>query len=397
MTIGLRLSHHDKNFNFSARLHGGSLAVCFWGSGFIRVLKKYSEEYKLTVVREIERCGSVTAVERTIGIQRSLLYRWYKKLRGPAWGPAQRSGEARSGGGEGVAAGSVLRPWKRFDDEFKIAAVREVESGKSVAEVARLLELDKATVYNWHKQFSSRVKQTSAAETETVEELQARLLEQEQTRKREAEQRGNEEREERARIAGIIADPLIWLQNHTQTRDSHWREAKAKSPYRPFPDKPYFRPLMEALQREPTLFIEKSRDMMISWLFAGLFTHTAMTTEGIEILFQSQKEDKAFELVGYAKTLYERQAPELRKAYPLAKSLRQMADGELEFANGSRIIGIPGGGDQIRSYHPWGLFMDEAAFMPEAGEAYDHAVPVCQKIVVVSSAGPRWFADFVGS
>ncbi len=58
---------------------------------------------------------------------------------------------------------------------------------------------------------------------------------------------------------------------------------------------------------------------------------------------------------------------------------------------------FPGDRDQIRSYHSWGLFMDEAAFMPEAGEAYDHAVPVCQKIVVVSSAGPGWFADFVNS
>jgi hypothetical protein len=36
-----------------------------------------------------------------------------------------------------------------------------------------------------------------------------------------------------------------------------------------------------------------------------------------------------------------------------------------------------------------------AAFQPEAGEAYDAAVPVCEKIVVVSSVGPGWFADFV--
>jgi hypothetical protein len=67
---------------------------------------------------------------------------------------------------------------------------------------------------------------------------------------------------------------------------------------------------------------------------------------------------------------------------------------KLEFVNGSRIIGIPEGADQIRSYHPWGLLMDEAAFQPEAGDAYGAAVPVCQKIIVVSSAGPGWFADF---
>jgi len=101
------------------------------------------------------------------------------------------------------------------------------------------------------------------------------------------------------------------------------------------------------------------------------------------------------ELVAYAKTLYERQKPAISEAYPLARKMTEQADGVLEFANGSRIVGIPGGADQIRSYHPWGLFQDEAAFMPEAGKAYDHAVPVCQKIVVVSSAGPGWFADFV--
>src|SRR5207302_10070229 len=61
------------------------------------------------------------------------------------------------------------------------------------------------------------------------------------------------------------------------------------------------------------LFVEKSRDMMASWLFVGLFTHAAMTTPGIEVLFQSQKEEKAFELVDYAKILYEQQHELLRK------------------------------------------------------------------------------------
>src|SRR5437016_2762958 len=196
-------------------------------------------------------------------------------------------------------------------------------------------------------------------------------------------------------VAEMVADPLGWLQNYTQTRDSHWREAGAKSPYRPFPKKAYFCPIVERFQKEQVLFIEKSRDMMISWLCVGLFTHAAMTTEGIEVLFQSQKEEKAFELVEYAKILYERQHPAIQKAYPLKR--KHQAAGILEFAHGSRIIGIPGGGDQMRSYHPWGLFQDEAAFMPEAGESYDHAVPVCQKIVVVSSAGPGWFADFVNN
>ena len=49
-----------------------------------------------------------------------------------------------------------------------------------------------------------------------------------------------------------------------RTSDSHWRESGATNPYRPFPDKPYFRAVLDEIQREPVLFIEKSRDMMIA-------------------------------------------------------------------------------------------------------------------------------------
>ena len=192
-----------------------------------------------------------------------------------------------------------------------------------------------------------------------------------------------------------VFDPLVWLQQYTCTKDSHWKEAGAGTPYRPFPDKPYFRFVLDEIHRNKVLLIEKSRDMMLSWLCVGYFTHAAITTERREVLFQSQKEDKAAELIDYARILYEQQPQALKQRSPLAKPLRSQSSLKLEFANGSRLVGIPEGADQIRSYHPWGLLMDEAAFQPEAGEAYDAAVPVCEKIVVVSSAGPGWFADFV--
>ena len=70
-------------------------------------------------------------------------------------------------------------------------------------------------------------------------------------------------------------------------------------------------------------------------------------------------------------------APHLKDDSPLAKPLRSQSSLKLEFANGSRLVDIPEGADQIRSYHPWGLFMDEAAFQPQAGEAYDAAVSRC--------------------
>jgi len=96
------------------------------------------------------------------------------------------------------------------------------------------------------------------------------------------------------------------------------------------------------------MIIEKSRDLMISWLCVGFFTHAAMTNDQREVLFQSQKEDKAAELVDYAKTLYEEQDQQLKRRFPLAKPLREQAALRLEFGNGSRITGIPEGADQIR-------------------------------------------------
>jgi len=139
-----------------------------------------------------------------------------------------------------------------------------------------------------------------------------------------------------AKSSSQSLNPLIWLQRHTRTRDSHWRESGASSPYRSFPEKPYFPALIQIFQAEPFIFIEKSRDMMLSWLCVGFFTHAAMTNDQREVLFQSQKEDKTAELVEYAKTLYEQQEEPLKRQFPLAQAALK-----LEFANGSRIVGIP--------------------------------------------------------
>jgi hypothetical protein len=198
-------------------------------------------------------------------------------------------------------------------------------------------------------------------------------------------------------VAGKVRDPLIWLQHHTQTKDAHWRDAGAKSPYRPFPDKPYFRPIVEALQREPVVFCAKSRDLMLSWLFVGYFTHDCMTTPGVEVLFQSLTEDKAAELVDYAKILYSRQDQDLKKLYPLDVPLAKQGRLELNFRHGNRIVGIPHGADKIRSYHPTALFIDEAAFVSDAGQSYDEAIAACQKIAVLSSANTGWFESVVVS
>ena len=199
------------------------------------------------------------------------------------------------------------------------------------------------------------------------------------------------------RVRLKVRDALYWLQHYTQTKDPHWREVGALSPYRAFPDKPYFRPIIKALLREPILFCAKSRDLMLSWLFVGFFTHDCMTNPGVEVLFQSQTEEKAAELVDYAKCLYDRQDDDIKALYPLAQPLGKQSRLELNFGGGNRIVGIPHGADKIRSYHPTGLLMDEAAFIPDAGQSFDEAIAACQKIAVLSSANTGWFESVVVS
>jgi transposase-like protein len=349
----------------------------------------YAPEYMIEALRQIDSGKSVPEVASAFDIGLSTLYHAYQSAldgKFPGYKPTRTN---------------AVRTHRTFPDEFKIEIAKRVVAGESATKVAREIKVRRPIVQHWVDQLRGakpdpiRLKEADAAQV--VQEIHTEEVELQQ---REAERQHKMQkriRDVQDRVNLMIADPLIWMQQHTETKDSHWREHGFDSPYQRFPDLPYFRPLVEGFQREPVAFVAKSRNMLLSWLFTGLFTHAAMTVAGIEVRFQSQKEEKAFELVDYAKTLYDRQHPELKEAFPLAKELKLLADGELLFANGSRIVGIPGGADQIRSHHPWGLLMDEAAFMPEGLESYNNALPVCQKVVVLSSAGPGWFADTAAS
>ncbi len=133
---------------------------------------------------------------------------------------------------------------------------------------------------------------------------------------------------------------------------------------------------------------------MISWACVAYLTLQAMKTPYRGVLMQTQKEDKVIQLIEYAKYLYKTQPEWLQQAFPLAKPIDNQADLKLEFANGSYLAGIPGGADQIRSFHPWAYLNDESSFQPEAGECYHEALAVVKdKIIFNSSAGPGWYAD----
>lgn len=200
--------------------------------------------------------------------------------------------------------------------------------------------------------------------------------------------------EERSEAEEIIADwrcgedPLLWAQNFTFTENPKWKEQGLEFRAR-FPEKPYFRPLFNAFQQHKRLFTPKTREMLTSWCAMVWAAHQAQW-EKAEVIVQTDSEDKAKELVGYAECLYRNQEPWLKERHPLAGEASQLG---LDWKDGGRIFGIPKGEHKIRLYHPTIYIMDEAAFLPEAQQCYDAAHPVAGQIIAISSAGPGWFGD----
>jgi len=91
------------------------------------------------------------------------------------------------------------------------------------------------------------------------------------------------------------------------------------------------------------------------------------------------------------------QDDDIKAQYPPTQPLPKQSSLELNFVGGNRIVGIPHGADKIRSYHPTALLIDEAAFIPDAGQSFDEAIAACQKIAVLSSANTGWFESVVVS
>jgi hypothetical protein len=201
-----------------------------------------------------------------------------------------------------------------------------------------------------------------------------------------------------ARVREATSDIYRWVTVYTKTYNEHWQEEGRPSPYEPFPGPdvyPHIPYVFAILDQQRISLFEKSRDMMLSWACVAYLTRHAMVVPQRGVLFQTQKKDKAIQLVDYAKCLYEQQEDWLKAAFPLSKPMRAQPADSLTFAHGGYIRGLPGGADQIRSFHPWGYLNDESSFQPNAGECYNEALSVVKgKIVFNSSAGPGWYADF---
>jgi hypothetical protein len=193
-----------------------------------------------------------------------------------------------------------------------------------------------------------------------------------------------------------LKDKYFWLTQCTETEDNQ----DAENPYKPFPTRAYMKPLLDLLDAEPVVLIEKSRTMMASWLVAGWCAHHCFSNPAQTVLFQSQDEDRAVNLVRYVKCLWRRSLPQLKKHWAVKQDVDKQAYNTFQLANGSMFIGVVGDPNKVRSLHPSVYVCDEAAFMTQFEEAWSVVAGTrVPKMIALSSVapGPYWSLANEGS
>lgn len=195
-------------------------------------------------------------------------------------------------------------------------------------------------------------------------------------------------------IRAVNQDCYFWMTEETKTKDG--QPQKGVDPYRPFPKKPYIQPLLKVLDTEPTVFIEKSRTMMISWTVSAWAAHRGFTKPATKVIFQSADESRAVNDVEYVKELWKNSNPVLKERWKLKKDVDYQPQNSFSLANGSEFVAIVGDSGKIRSYHPTIYVLDEAALVEQAEESWMTALATnAPHMIALSSALPGWFFDHI--
>lgn len=210
------------------------------------------------------------------------------------------------------------------------------------------------------------------------------------------------------------------IKNFLHTKDEH----NIYHPTQPFPDLPYLRcivdmflvggriikpqearfclewglPLkdIEVLYDTSIVAVEKSRQVMITWVALAYILWRAKFMEHQLIMVQSKREADAQKLVCVKEsepdaarlTFMETHLPPHLRSVDFSRR-GATSKCNVYFDSGSHVWGIPEGGSIIRSHTPSLLFSDEAAFQPAFGEAYRAALPAIRgggQAIFVSSA-----------
>ena len=180
-----------------------------------------------------------------------------------------------------------------------------------------------------------------------------------------------------------------FLFNFVRTQDEHDQQY----PIKRIPKKKYIKELADLMQNEKMLLVEKSRQMMVSWLSCALCVWQAMYYPGQRIMIQSKKEGDADGLVDRCKFIYMNLPKEIRDKYPVKQPMAYL---KLIFMSNpvSTIQGTPQGADTLRQWTCSLIISDEMAFQEMAEDAFTASKPTLVgggRIICISTPNGRGF------
>lgn len=194
-----------------------------------------------------------------------------------------------------------------------------------------------------------------------------------------------------AKIKKAKENPYFFLTEFCYTQDEHWSHKKLESPFNLIPRKQYIQDICDIFQTEDLIAIEKTRQMMASWIMCALALWYTMFTEGRRTFIASKKEKDANALIDRIKIIYERLPQQLKDEYPRDPEKYL----ETKWSKRSAVIqGIPQGPDQVRSYTSNLIIGDEASFQDQVEKMFEAAQPSIQgggKFVLLSTPNGREF------
>jgi phage FluMu gp28-like protein len=190
-------------------------------------------------------------------------------------------------------------------------------------------------------------------------------------------------------------NPWLWIMTCCWTVD----EAD-KGQIKRFPEKDYLGYVVDVWMRESLLAIPKSRRMLMTWLLLALHLWAALFRSNSAIFIQSKKEEDSEFLLGDQRLMFI--YSHLPSGYPWPTITRQIRGkggvNRLEFSNGSYIMAVAEGPDQLRQYTASYVYATEMAFWDRAEATWTALKPTVTgggKITIDSSAGPGFLFDFL--
>lgn len=196
-----------------------------------------------------------------------------------------------------------------------------------------------------------------------------------------------------------------WKENaNAFVKDCVWtRDEADNGSIKRMPEKEYLFRIGTLFQREKILLIPKSRRMMMTWWCLAMCLWRALFFPNQTIFVQSKKMSDSAYLLGDDRIIFMYNKL-LRDIHDFPKILRKNRDNEskgyasIHFDNGSSIVAVAEGPDQLRQYTASMVYCTEMAFWSSARLTWIALRPVIQgggKILIDSSANPGFFREIV--